>query len=325
MEEKTLIVEDLCAGFPTLQGEARALDHVSLVVSKGKITGLVGESGCGKSMTARAVMNLIKFPGRVTGGRILLEGRDLGSMGKKERRMLQGNEISMIFQDPMTSLNPVMKVGKQVDETVLLHEHVTRAEAKQRTLEMLEAAGVPDPERRYHCYPHQLSGGLRQRIMIAMAMICRPKLLIADEPTTALDVTVEAQILDLMKEMSRKGTAVLLISHNLGAIAQVCDDAYVMYAGRIVEQADICTLFDSPAHPYTIGLLNAVASLRNGSETLNTIPGNVPSLTKLPAGCSFSPRCDRCGKECTEKCPEMREISPGHRVRCFAAEGGTAK
>ena len=325
MEEKTLIVEDLCAGFPTLRGEVCVLDHVSLEVAKGKITGLVGESGCGKSMTARAVMNLIRFPGRVTGGRILLEGQDLGSMGKKERRMLQGQEISMIFQDPMTSLNPVMKVGKQVDETVLLHEHVTRDEAKKRTLEMFEAAGVPDPERRYHCYPHQLSGGLRQRVMIAMAIICRPKLLIADEPTTALDVTVEAQILDLMKEMSRKGTGILLISHNLGVIAQVCDDAYVMYAGKIAEQADICTLFDHPAHPYTKGLLSAVSSLRNGCETLKTIPGNVPDLSRLPAGCSFSPRCDCCRRECKEKAPEMREIGPGHSVRCFAAEEVTGE
>ncbi len=325
MEEKTLIIEDLCAGFPTRRGEVRALDHVSLEVLKGKITGLVGESGCGKSMTARAVMNLIRYPGRVTGGRILLEDRDLTRMRKKERRMLTGSEISMIFQDPMSSLNPVMKVGKQVDEAVLQHEHVSRDEAKRRTLEMMEAAGIPDPERRYHCYPHQLSGGLRQRIMIAMAMICRPKLLIADEPTTALDVTVEAQILDLMKEMSGKGTSILLISHNLGAIARVCDDVYVMYAGKIVEQADICTLFDHPAHPYTKGLLGAVSSLRNGRETLETIPGNVPNLLHLPAGCSFFPRCGQCRKECKEQIPEMYEIACGHAVRCFAAEGVKAE
>ena len=321
-QEKTLVIEGLCAGFPARRGEVRVLDHVSLSVPKGKITGLVGESGCGKSMTARAVMNLIRHPGRVTGGRILLEGRDLLSMRKKERRMLQGREIAMIFQDPMSSLNPVMKVGKQVDEAVLVHEHVTHAEAKRRTLEMLEAAGVPDPERRYHSYPHQLSGGLRQRIMIAMAMVCRPKLLIADEPTTALDVTVEAQILDLMKEMSAKGTAVLLISHNLGAIARVCDDVSVMYAGKIVEQADICTLFDRPRHPYTRGLLSAVSSLRDGSEVLSVIPGHVPNLARLPAGCSFSPRCSCRGKECMEKTPEMREISPGHRIRCLWEEPG---
>ena len=325
MEEKTLILEDLCAGFRTARGEIRAADHVSLEVPKGKITGLVGESGCGKSVTARAVMNLIRFPGRVTGGRILLEGRDLAQMKKKERRMLQGREISMIFQDPMTSLNPVMKVGKQVDESVRLHEHVSRAAAKKRTLEMLEAAGVPDPERRYECYPHQLSGGLRQRVMIAMAMVCRPKLLIADEPTTALDVTVEAQILDLMKKMCADGTSILLISHNLGAIARVCDDVYVMYAGKIVEHADICTLFDRPAHPYTKGLLNAVSSLRAGGKELDTIPGNVPGLLHLPGGCSFSPRCGCCRPECLERMPELREISPGHSVRCTGWEGGTAE
>lgn len=325
MEEKTLILEDLCAGFRTAWGEIRAADHVSLAVPKGKITGLVGESGCGKSVTARAVMNLIRFPGRVTGGRILLEGRDLAQMKKKERRMLQGREISMIFQDPMTSLNPVMKVGKQVDESVRLHEHVSRAAAKKRTLEMLEAAGVPDPERRYECYPHQLSGGLRQRVMIAMAMVCRPKLLIADEPTTALDVTVEAQILDLMKKMCADGTSILLISHNLGAIARVCDDVYVMYAGKIVEHADICTLFDRPAHPYTKGLLNAVSSLRAGGKELDTIPGSVPGLLHLPGGCSFSPRCGCCRPECRERMPELREISPGHSVRCTGWEGGTAE
>ena len=315
MEEMTLITEDLSAAFFTLRGEIRAVDHVDLRVPKGKITGLVGESGCGKSMTARAIMDLIKAPGKVTGGRILLEGRDLTRMTKKERRMLQGREISMIFQDPMTSLNPVMKAGKQIEESIRLHEQISRAEAKQRTLEMMEAAGIPDPERRYECYPHQLSGGLRQRVMIAMAMVCRPKLLIADEPTTALDVTVEAQILDLMKKLCEGGTSVLLISHNLGAVAQVCDFVYVMYAGRIVEEADICTLFDHPAHPYTRGLLRAVSSLRSGGSVLDTIPGNVPNLLHLLDGCSFSPRCGSCTEECGTM-PELREIAPGHRVRC---------
>ena len=315
MEEMTLITEDLSAAFFTLRGEIRAVDHVDLRVPKGKITGLVGESGCGKSMTARAIMDLIKAPGKMTGGRILLEGRDLTRMTKKERRMLQGREISMIFQDPMTSLNPVMKAGKQIEESIRLHEQISRAEAKQRTLEMMEAAGIPDPERRYECYPHQLSGGLRQRVMIAMAMVCRPKLLIADEPTTALDVTVEAQILDLMKKLCEGGTSVLLISHNLGAVAQVCDFVYVMYAGRIVEEADICTLFDHPAHPYTRGLLRAVSSLRSGGSVLDTIPGNVPNLLHLPDGCSFSPRCGCCTEKCSTM-PELREIAPGHRVRC---------
>ena len=323
MEEKVLTIEDLSAVFPTAKGEIRAADHVSLAARKGKITGLVGESGCGKSVTARAVMDLIRKPGRVTGGRILLDGRDLTGMRKKERRALRGREISMIFQDPMTSLNPVMKTGKQIEEVIRIHEHVSGAEARQRTLEMMAAAGIPDPEERYHCYPHQLSGGLRQRMMIAMAMICKPKLLIADEPTTALDVTVEAQILDLMKKLCGNGTSILLISHNLGVIARVCDDVYVMYAGRIVEYAEICTLFDHPAHPYTRGLLKAVSSLRTGGGELEMIPGNVPNLLRLPAGCSFSPRCGRCRQECTERMPEFREISPGHSVRCFEADGGS--
>ena len=319
MEEKTLIAEDLCVSFFMAKGEVRAVDHVSLEVRRGKITGLVGESGCGKSMTARAIMDLVKAPGKVTGGRILLEGRDLARLKKKERRLLRGQEISMIFQDPMTSLNPVMKAGKQVEESIRLHEHVSREEAKRRTLEMLGAAGVPDPERRYHAYPHQLSGGLRQRVMIAMAMACRPKLLIADEPTTALDVTVEAQILDLMKKLCESGTSILLISHNLGAIARVCDEVYVMYAGRIVEQADTCTLFDRPLHPYTRGLLRAVSSLRSGGKTLDTIPGVVPNLLYLPAGCSFCPRCACPREECAGTMPEMREAAPGHLVRCHGA------
>ena len=325
MEEKVLMIEELSVVFPTLKGEIRAADHVSLAVPKGKITGLVGESGCGKSVTARAVMDLIRTPGRVTGGQIWLDGRNLTGMRKKERRMLRGRELSMIFQDPMTSLNPVMKAGKQIEEVVRLHEHVSGTEARQRTLEMMAAAGIPDPEGRYHCYPHQLSGGLRQRVMIAMAMICKPKLLIADEPTTALDVTVEAQILDLMKKLCGDGTSILLISHNLGVIARACDDVYVMYAGRIAEHAEVCALFDHPAHPYTKGLLNAVSSLRTGGEELDMIPGNVPNLLRLPAGCSFSPRCGRCRQECKERMPELREIASGHSVRCFGADSGSGQ
>ena len=319
MEEMTLIVEDLCAGFPTRRGEAKAVDHVSLQAPRGKITGLVGESGCGKSMTARALMDLIPSPGRVTGGRIWLEGQELTKMGKEARRALNGREISMIFQDPMTSLNPVMKVGKQVEETLLIHEKISGEEAKRRTVQILEEVGIPDPEKRYDCFPHELSGGLRQRVMIAMAMICKPKLLIADEPTTALDVTVEAQILDLMKRLCDASTAVLLISHNLGAVAQVCDQVYVMYAGRIVEQAGIETLFDRPAHPYTRGLLRAVSSLHCGGETLETIPGTVPDLRNLPAGCSFATRCGLCRSVCTEQIPSLRETEEGHWVRCVAA------
>ena len=320
MEETILKTEDLCAGFPGRRGEIRAVDHVSLEVKRGRITALVGESGCGKSMTARAVMNLMRYPGRVTGGRVLLDGQDLTKMKRRERRALMGSRMSMIFQDPMTSLNPVVRIGKQVDEVLRVHEHLSGEEARKRTIRMLADAGVPDPERRYRNYPHELSGGLRQRVMIAMAMICKPALLLADEPTTALDVTVEAQILSLMKRLRDEGTGILLISHNLGAVAQVCDDVCVMYAGKIVEQGDVFTIFERPAHPYTQGLLGAVASLRAGAETLETIPGTVPQLQNLPQGCSFAPRCPLCRPECRMRTPELRETENGHRVRCLAAE-----
>ena len=281
MDEKLLEIEDLCVEFPTEKGKIRPVDRVSLEIRKGTITGLVGESGCGKSMTARAVMNLIKKPGKMTGGRILLEGRDLGQMGAKERRLLQGREISMIFQDPMSSLNPVMKAGKQVDEVIRLHEGV----------------------------------------MIAMAMICKPKLLIADEPTTALDVTVEAQILELMEKLREGGTSILLISHNLGVIARMCEDVYVMYAGKIVEHAEVGALFAEPAHPYTKGLLRAVTSLREETALLETISGNVPQLYDLPPGCRFSNRCAFATERCRAEEPALRDLG-GRECACFLEDRG---
>lgn len=318
MERKMLEVRHLCAGFPTQKGEIRAVNDVSLEVPEGKIVGIVGESGCGKSMTARAVMGLMKYPGRITGGEIFLDGREITHLTEKERCALRGNEISMIFQEPMTSLNPVMKAGKQVAETLRLHADVSKEEAKRRTLEMFQAVGISEPQKRYHAYPHELSGGMRQRVMIAMAMICKPKLMIADEPTTALDVTVEAQILRLMKKLGDDGTSILLISHNLGVIAQICDYVYVMYAGQIVEAAETFTLFENAVHPYTKGLMNAVSSLRGGSGVLDTIPGVVPNLLHLPGGCHFSPRCTCRLQCCTEQVPELTEMSPGHYVRCHA-------
>ena len=317
MNEKTLEVRGLTVCIPTEKGVIRPVNDVSLEIPAGSIVGIVGESGCGKSMTARAVMGLLRHPAKATGGSVSLCGRETTSLAEKEYRKLCGNEISIIFQEPMTSLNPVMRTGRQVEEAIRLHTACSREEAKAKTLEIFRKVEIPEPEGRYNCYPHQLSGGLRQRVMIAMAMVCRPKLLIADEPTTALDVTVEAQILKLLEKLRDEGTSVLVISHNLGVIAKLCDYVYVMYAGRIVEQAETETLFSRPAHPYTRGLFRSVTSLREGSETLETIPGVVPNLLRLPAGCSFSLRCGQCGENCRQKMPELIETEPGHKVRCF--------
>ena len=319
MNNFTLEVNHLFVRFKTEKGVITPVNDVSLRVPEGRIVGIVGESGCGKSMTARAVMGLVRAPGEVTGGEIALCGREITALPEKARRQLRGSEVSMIFQEPMTSLNPVVKVGKHVSEAVLLHTDCTRREARERTLAAFRDVEIPEPEARYDCYPHQLSGGLRQRVMIAMAMVCRPRLLIADEPTTALDVTVEAQILKLLEKLRDAGTSVLIISHNLGVIAQVCDEVYVMYAGQIVEQAETGVLFKRPLHPYTRGLFWSVASLREGGETLKTIPGVVPNLLHLPEGCNFSLRCDRCTMACEAEKPELREIEPGHAVRCFLA------
>lgn len=312
-----LKVEHLCTSFFTQHGEAKAVNDISFTVPRGKIIGIVGESGCGKSMTARSIIRLLKYPGKIVSGSILLAGKELTTLSEHEMSTVRGEEIGMIFQEPMTSLNPVMKVGKQVREAVLLHRRVTPREAKAEVIRMFRKVGISEPERRYNCYPHELSGGLRQRVMIAMAMICRPKLIIADEPTTALDVTVEAQILQLMRDMrDDTGSGIILISHNLGVIAQMCDYVYVMYAGRIVEQAETFELFSHPMHPYTVGLMNSVNSLDRGQDELETIPGVVPNLLHLPAGCSFSPRCSKCTGKCADIVPELIEVSPTHFVRC---------
>ena len=324
MEDSILSVRELCAGFFTSRGEIKAVNGVSLEVPAGKIVGIVGESGCGKSMTARSIMGLVKYPGRITGGSIKLCGRELTGLSERELSRVRGSEAAMIFQEPMTSLNPVIPVGKQVEEALLLHNKISRSEAREKTLEMFEKVGIPEPEKRLAAYPHQLSGGLRQRVMIAMAMVCRPKLLIADEPTTALDVTVEAQILRLMRALrDETGMGMILISHDLGVVAEVCDYVYVMYAGRIVEQADVFELFDRPEHPYTGGLLRSVAALGKGGPVLDTIPGSVPNLMRAPEGCAFAPRCGEKCPACGKGVPELREIRPGHMVRCTAAGGKT--
>ena len=319
MDNATVLhVEHLCTSFFTQNGEVKTVNDVSISVPRGRIIGIVGESGCGKSMTARSIMRLLHYPGRIVSGSIKLAGKELLELSEHEMSAVRGEEIGMIFQEPMTSLNPVMRVGLQVRETLLLHRKISPREAKAEVLRIFHKVGISEPERHYNCYPHELSGGLRQRVMIAMAMICRPKLVIADEPTTALDVTVEAQILQLMRALrDETGSGIVIISHNLGVIAQLCDYVYVMYAGRVVEQADTFDLFAHPMHPYTAGLMAAVSSLARGSGALEIIPGAVPNLLHLPVGCSFSPRCSKCSTHCGDVVPELREVSPGHLVRCI--------
>ncbi|MDO4265858.1 MAG: ABC transporter ATP-binding protein [Eubacteriales bacterium] len=325
MSEYVLEIKNLKTQFFTQKGVIPAVDDVSIGIPERSIVGIVGESGCGKSMTAMSVMGLLRKPGKVVSGEILLCGRDITHLSPREHAKVRGNEMSMIFQEPMTSLNPVTIVGKQVEETLLLHQKISRAEAKQRVIDIFREVGIPEAEKRYYAYPHQLSGGLRQRVMIAMAMICRPKLMIADEPTTALDVTIEAQILELFKKLrDETGTSIILITHNMGVVAEVCDYVYVMYAGQVMEQAETFELFRNTAHPYTQGLLRSIPSLDEKPDRLYTIKGVVPNLLHLPAGCNFSTRCSQCTARCREEKPQMYELSDGHKVRCFLYEkGGT--
>lgn len=317
--ENVLEIKNLKSYFLTAKGDVPAVDDVSISVPKGKIVGIVGESGCGKSMTAKSILGLLKYPGKVVGGQILFEGRDLTKISKKELRKITGNEISMIFQEPMTSLNPVVKVGKQVREAIMLHhKDVSREDARKQVIEMFTKVGINEPEKRYESYPHELSGGLRQRVMIAMAMICNPKLLIADEPTTALDVTIEAQILKLMKTLCEENDmSVIIITHNLGVVAQICDYVYVMYAGKIMEQAETFELFDHKAHPYTEGLMASIPRIGENEEKLKTIPGVVPNLLKLPKGCAFCNRCAYVEEKCFAEKPQMRNLTENHAIRCF--------
>ena len=317
-----LEIRGLNSYFFTEKGVVPAVDGLNLDIPKGKIIGLVGESGCGKSMTAKSIMGLLKYPGRVAGGSIRFEDQDLTRLSDKELRKICGNDISMIFQEPMTSLNPVLKVGRQVRETLLVHNPtMSKAEAKQRVVEMFQRVGIPEAEKRYDCYPHELSGGLRQRVMIAMAMVCKPKLLIADEPTTALDVTIEAQILRLMKELrDETGMSVLIITHNMGVVAEICDYVYVMYAGKIMEQAETFELFDHTMHPYTKGLLDSIPRIGQNAERLHTIPGVVPNLLHLSQGCPFSNRCEYATDQCRTEKAQLHPVAPDHQVRCFRCE-----
>ncbi len=321
-KENLLEIRDLHTSFFTDHGVVRAVNGVDLDVPEGRIVGLVGESGCGKSMTARSVMGLIKSPGRIESGSIKLDGRELVGLSDRELRSVCGDDVSMIFQEPMTSLNPVLKVGRQVEEVLLVHHKAsTKEEAKRLTVDMFERVGIPEAEKRMSAYPHELSGGLRQRVMIAMAMVCKPRLLIADEPTTALDVTIEAQILRLMKQLCKEHhMGILIITHNLGVVAEICDDVYVMYAGRIVENAPVFELFDHKRHPYTEGLMNAIPKIGGNPEFLSTIPGVVPNLLHVGDGCTFAGRCAHASDRCRAEMPALYEVAEHHTCRCFLAE-----
>jgi peptide/nickel transport system ATP-binding protein len=320
-----LEIENLQTHFRTPSGINRAVDGLSLSVEAGQTLAIVGESGCGKSVTAMSVLRLIPEPPGKIAGRIRFQGRDLLSLSRAEMRAIRGNEISMIFQEPMTALNPVLTIGRQIGETLRLHQGVDRAAAERRAVEVLGLVGIPDPERRVGEYPHQLSGGMRQRVMIAMALSCNPQLLIADEPTTALDVTVQAQILDLMRDLKRRvGAAIVLITHDLGVVAEVAEHVVVMYAGRKVEEAGVRELFARPRHPYTRGLLGAVpkigSSLTEEESRLSEIPGLVPALTQRIEGCVFASRCPEATALCRSAAPALEAKATGHWVACHYAE-----
>ena len=316
---KLLEVNNLRTYFHTDDGTARSVDGVSFTVDRGETLGIVGESGCGKSVTALSIMGLIPDPpGKIEGGEILFDGKNLLEFSDDEMRHVRGNDVSMIFQEPMTSLNPVFTIGRQIDEAVILHQKVSKQEAKQRSIDMLHLVGIPAPEQRYGEYPHQLSGGMRQRVMIAMALSCNPKLLIADEPTTALDVTVQAQILELMTKLQDEmGMGMMMITHDLGVIAEVCDRVAVMYAAKIVEYADVDSIFYKQRHPYTIGLLSSIPRLGEEVEKLATIEGTVPAPTNWPKGCHFCTRCQWADDLCWNDEPQLVEIETGHQVACW--------
>ncbi|SFG76609.1 ABC transporter ATP-binding protein [Oribacterium sp. WCC10] len=323
MSEKSelLVIKDLDVRLFTERGTLPVLDHINLSLKPGEILGIVGESGCGKSMLASAIMGLIDAPLKITGGEIVFEGVNLVNASKKTLQNLRGSAISMIFQEPMTSLNPIMTCGQQIVEAILAHEKVSRKEAVARAMDMIKSVGIPMPEKVFRSVPSQLSGGMRQRIMIAMALSLRPKLLICDEPTTALDVTVQAQILYLIRKLKKElNTAVVFISHDMGVISQMSDRVAVMYAGQVVELSDKKDIFTTPAHPYAIGLQAAIPKMDGEAESLEAIPGSVPMLYDLPAGCLFSTRCERCSMKCKTEKPELVDINednPGHLVRCF--------
>lgn len=319
MSQPVLQIENLQTHFFTDRGQIPAVDGVSITVHKGEVVGIVGESGCGKSVTSLSIMKLVPNPpGKIVGGAIRFKGEDLVKASEKRMREIRGNEIAMIFQEPMTSLNPVFTIGDQIGEAVRLHTKASKKESKQRAIEMLKKVGIPRAEAIVDEYPHQLSGGMRQRVMIAMAMACSPEILIADEPTTALDVTIQAQILDLMRQLNQEaGTSVLLITHDLGVVAQMCHRVVVMYAGNVIEEGDVRTILKQPKHPYTIGLLNSLPKLGDSQERLYSIPGNVPIPGSLTTGCRFAPRCEHAQERCRQEMPELIAVGENHRSRCW--------
>jgi peptide/nickel transport system ATP-binding protein/oligopeptide transport system ATP-binding protein len=321
MPETLIQVKNLKTYFLTDRGVAKAVDDISFDIREGETLAIVGESGCGKSVTALSIMGLIPNPpGEVVGGSIHFNGKDLLKLSEREMRHIRGNNISMIFQEPMTSLNPVFQIGDQIMEVLILHQKIKKREARDRAIELLKAVRIPSPESRMSDYPHQMSGGMRQRVMIAMALACSPKMIIADEPTTALDVTIQAQILELMEQLSETtGTAILLITHNLGVVAETSHDVIVMYAGRVVEKADAHSLYGDPRHPYTQGLMGSIPGIRadDKSTKLEAIPGMVPSLFSLPKGCKFNDRCKFAFDRCVQEEPELKVINQGHEVRCW--------
>jgi oligopeptide/dipeptide ABC transporter ATP-binding protein len=319
--EAILEVESLRTSFFTADGVVHAVDNVSFNVRRGEAVALVGESGCGKSVTAMSIMRLVAVPGKITAGAVRFKGKNLVDLPEREMRKVRGNDIAMVFQEPMTSLNPVFKIGTQIVEAIRLHRKATKREAWKLAGEMLDLVAIPDPVRRLDDYPHQLSGGMRQRVMIAMALSCNPELLIADEPTTALDVTIQAQIMELLASLQKKlGLAVLLITHDLGVVAEFCERIIVMYTGRVVEEAPVSRLFIEPAHPYTRGLLRSLPSLVPGAparKRLSTIEGMVPSLNALPPGCKFNPRCPDVMPICLGNEPARMIVGEGHDARCY--------
>ena len=322
MPDPLIEIENLKTYFYTDAGVVKAVDGVSLVIPKGKTVGLVGESGCGKSVTALSIISLIGHPGRIAGGRVVMHDNGqptvLTDLPEPEMRKVRGEKVSMIFQEPMTSLNPVFTVGAQIGEAIRLHQRVSQKEAQQRAIEMLDKVRIPAPERRVNEYPHQFSGGMRQRVMIAMALACNPKLLIADEPTTALDVTIEAQILELLRTLQQEeGMSILMITHDLGIIAELADEVAVMYASKVVEQAPAAELFANPRHPYTHGLFNSRPHLGMAREgRLYTIEGTVPSPLRMPAGCKFNPRCPYVQERCSSEEPRLETLAEQHLARC---------